>query len=1166
MIRRLAALSVVVVACVAAVVSVEGQGQSVLGEWSPVFPMPLVATHAALMNTGRVLVFDALETPGTPSARLWDPASGQFTAVPNTFAKLYCSGHILTADGRLLTAGGHNGIGIGVNDATVFNPATLQWTALPNLNASRWCPSVIQLADGRAVALGGAINRPVIAEVPEALSLGGASWTPFSAAQKNAGERPHAFQGPDGRIFVNALDATLQSWLLGLDGGSWTLVGQSAAPDGSTVMYQPGRFMMSGGTTLGAAPVRAATAVIDLNAATPIWRQAAAMVFGRTHHNLVILPDGKVLAVGGSTEVTLTSPNGVLPAEIWDPDTEAWTQVASMARPRMYNSVALLLPDGRVLAAGGGRVGPDELSGQLYSPGYLFSGARPIVTAIPGSVGYGNGFSVSTPTPAAVARVTLIRNSSVTKATNLDQRFFELSFARVPGGLTVQAPADARTAPAGDYMLFVLDANGVPSVGRVLRLENAGGVPSLVIRDATATEGTAAGGSLVFDVARNGSLAGTVTVAYATSDGTATEGSDYTSATGTLTFPPGTSSRTIVIPIIPDAAIEPNETVRVTLSNPSAATIADGVATGTIVNDDGASLPALSISSTSVNEGSSGAVAIAEFTVTLSPSSAQSVTVGYRTRSGTAVSPADFANTTGALTFVAGTMAQTIQVPIVPDLVVEPNERFTVELFNPTSAQIAGGVGTGTIRNDDAGTVSATFVVSGGADDVNEDGVNFEPGLPTVWAGTGASTSASYLGLRFSGITIPAGARVQAAKLQGDALTQQFVNIAYQVAAEASANSEPFSAGSKPSQRALLPPRALHTSDILWPAASRNDMVDVRELVQAVVDQAGWDGGQALSFILQGTGAPFGRKFVASSETGLASAPRLVVTFTVDAPTVPPAAPEGLVGAVSGNTVSFSWLPPSFFGPPVVGYVIDAGYGPGQTAASLPVGNVQSFAVAAPDGVFYVRVRAQTIAGFGPPSNEVRVTTGQAAPPLAPKALLATVQGNVVSFQWSHDLAGPSVAGFQVQAGYSSGATDVGVAPFAADVRSFSVAAPAATYYVRVVAVNAAGASPPSNVAVVSPGPGICTTPETPTNLLAIGGPSAIVVQWNPASAGAIPTGYQLFAGSVSGAVDLGSVALPPTPNSIGGAIRAGQYFLRLAALNNCGSSALSSEFSVVVP
>ena len=235
-------------------------------------------------------------------------------------------------------------------------------------------------------------------------------------------------------------------------------------------MYRPGKVMMTGGGMLGVDPVTPATGVIDLNAGSPSWRQTAPMAFGRSQHNLVILPDGKVLVVGGAAEVSLVSTHPVLPAEIWDPDTETWTQVAAMARPRQYHSVAILLPDGRVLAAGGGRLGPNEENGEFYSPPYLFKGARPVVSSAPASVNYGASFNVSLPSPGAAARVTLVRASSVTHGINLDQRFFELPFTIGAGTLSVTAPNDPRSAPAGDYFLYVLNANDVPSLGRVVRL------------------------------------------------------------------------------------------------------------------------------------------------------------------------------------------------------------------------------------------------------------------------------------------------------------------------------------------------------------------------------------------------------------------------------------------------------------------------------------------------------------------------------------------------------------------------------------------------------------------------------------------------------------------------------------------------------------------------
>jgi hypothetical protein len=145
--------------------------------------------------------------------------------------------------------------------------------------------------------------------------------------------------------------------------------------------------------------------------------------------------------------------------------------MASMARPRIYHSTAVLLPDGRVLSAGGGRWGPSYLDAEFYSPPYLFKGTRPTITSAPATVGYGLDFFVQTPDGANITAVTLLRLGSVTHAFNANQRFLKLTFLPSAGGLTVRAPSTAALAPPGHYMLFLLNANGVPSVASIVRIQ-----------------------------------------------------------------------------------------------------------------------------------------------------------------------------------------------------------------------------------------------------------------------------------------------------------------------------------------------------------------------------------------------------------------------------------------------------------------------------------------------------------------------------------------------------------------------------------------------------------------------------------------------------------------------------------------------------------------------
>ena len=194
-------------------------------------------------------------------------------------------------------------------------------------------------------------------------------------------------------------------------------------------------------------------------------------------HTLTVLPDGNVLVTGGgSTTESTDSSVGVLAAEMWSPATESWTTMASGQVARLYHSIALLLPDARVLVAGGGRVvdGTDpsiKLNAEIYSPPYLFKGTRPTITSAPTDVPYNSTFVVQAPNATQIASVELIRLGAVTHAFNNEQRFLNLTFQQLSGSLNIQAPANANLAPPGYYMLFIVNDSGVPSVAATMRVD-----------------------------------------------------------------------------------------------------------------------------------------------------------------------------------------------------------------------------------------------------------------------------------------------------------------------------------------------------------------------------------------------------------------------------------------------------------------------------------------------------------------------------------------------------------------------------------------------------------------------------------------------------------------------------------------------------------------------
>jgi hypothetical protein len=225
---------------------------------------------------------------------------------------------------------------------------------------------------------------------------------------------------------------------------------------------------------------------------------------------------------------------------------------------------------------------------------------------------------------------------------------------------------------------------------------------ALSISDTTVTEGNTGTTQAVFTVTLSEASTQTVTVAYATTAASAQPGSDYLETSGTVTFAPGETSKTIHVTVLSDTAYEGNESFRVNLSNAVGALVTDGLGWGTIVNDDPLSnLPHLSISDVSKNEGRRGTTNFI-FTVTLSAPSTEIVTVGFATADGTAqTADDDYSSARGALTFYPGETSKSITIKVSGDRRREGNDTFFVNLERGTNSLIDDGQGIGTIRNDD---------------------------------------------------------------------------------------------------------------------------------------------------------------------------------------------------------------------------------------------------------------------------------------------------------------------------------------------------------------------------------------------------------------------------------------------------------------------------------
>ena len=466
-------------------VTVVAPTTSLVGEWSsaPVV-WPIVAVHASLLPTGEVLAWDGQTDSNGHNAHLWNSTTGVFTGVPNNQTNMFCAGHCILADGKILVAGGHNGAHIGITDTNLFDPVARTWTKVAPMNYPRWYPTTTTLPNGRVLVTAGEINcNGCVAVIPEIYNPQTNVWTQLSGASLDLPDYPHMFVLPDGRVLAAAAaQDIIITYVLDVSTQTWSIVDPNPVDGGSSAMYLPGKVIKSGTSTDtdSVFPSAATTYVLDMTQPSPAWQETAPMAFTRTFHNLTLLPDGTVLATGGGTTTDVIGVSGAVHnAELWSPVTATWTTMASMQKPRLYHSTALLLPDGRVLVMGGGRwhevsvnEPTDQLSSETYSPPYLFKGPRPTISApLPTTATYGGTITVQTPNAARIAAVSLIRLGSVTHAFDENQRFLQLSFATVSGALNVQAPANANLAPPGHYMLFILDTNGVPSVAAILRLQ-----------------------------------------------------------------------------------------------------------------------------------------------------------------------------------------------------------------------------------------------------------------------------------------------------------------------------------------------------------------------------------------------------------------------------------------------------------------------------------------------------------------------------------------------------------------------------------------------------------------------------------------------------------------------------------------------------------------------
>jgi hypothetical protein len=493
-------------------------GGATYGAWSTAGSIPLAATggvergvvHAALLRTGKVLFVEAACGVTQSHTPVWDASNRtafNVTSPTPPADNLYCSGHAFLSDGKLLVVGGGGDWGDTPNPnmAWLFDPdpATESWSytrdtggTRTRMNQNRWYPTVVNLGDqpGRFLIAGGrgSAQMEVYSEASGTFSL----VTAFPSDKAFTPTYPGLNLLPGGEVFFTPVGFRNNSESPGDDptndqsgyfvfnpgygSGTWTNIGANDRTKGMQVLLlQPtspfARVMVIGG---GNDTKSRSYQMVNLSSLAPTWvpqvelprLPSQTQATSRIHPNVVLLPDGAVFVSGGAAVTEpcwLYNPTSQTLGTL-APDT--WAEMDELPTARRYHSMALLLPSGEVMSAGWNTNTVD-----VFKPPYLFRGAQPVITGAPDLVHHGRTFTLTTDVPAvSIDRVVLVRPMAVTHQTDTEQRVIRLmSSIAGPNSISATMPNGWHPhglAPAGYYMLFVLDTDNVPSVARFIYL------------------------------------------------------------------------------------------------------------------------------------------------------------------------------------------------------------------------------------------------------------------------------------------------------------------------------------------------------------------------------------------------------------------------------------------------------------------------------------------------------------------------------------------------------------------------------------------------------------------------------------------------------------------------------------------------------------------------
>lgn len=468
-------------------------------KWTAPIKLPIVPVAAANLTDGTVLVWSADSqlnftpgevTPGKTYTAIFNPSTQSSKQVieTNTGHDMFCPGIVNLPDGRIFVTGGSS------SDLTsLYTPSTQKWAAGDHMNIPRAYQGSVTLSNGNVFLVGGSWNGPLGGKTGE-------TWIPGSGWQLNgaitdsyiltndaggifrADNHAWLFAVSNGQAF-HAGPSQAMHWFDTTGNGNVTAAGvrgsDSDAMNGNAVMYDIGKILAVGGApSYDSSNATSNATLITLSNGTATTQTLPSMSYQRAFSNSVVLPNGQVVVMGGQTFAQpFSDDTAVLTPELWDPVKMTFTPLNPQAVPRNYHSIGLLLPDGRVLSGGGGLCGncsTNHPNVEILTPPYLLNAngtaaTRPTISSAPTSAQLGTSIAVTA--SSGIQSFALMRLSSVTHSLNNEQRRIPLSFTVGTGGeYLLKIPSDPGVVIPGYYMLFALNANGVPSVSRTLQI------------------------------------------------------------------------------------------------------------------------------------------------------------------------------------------------------------------------------------------------------------------------------------------------------------------------------------------------------------------------------------------------------------------------------------------------------------------------------------------------------------------------------------------------------------------------------------------------------------------------------------------------------------------------------------------------------------------------